>query len=102
MKKIEGSTLDLSTIAVFSLDKYQLKNIGWKLFFFAVQNIENRKRFTEVLPPLYQTNPFAYSCNFTFHTSYKNGMIGHGGNVVEMLTNTILWKLFRNLFCINL
>ena len=28
MKKIEGSTLDLSTKAVFSLDKYQLKNMG--------------------------------------------------------------------------
>ena len=26
MKKIVGSTLDLSTKAVFSLDKYQLKN----------------------------------------------------------------------------
>ena len=22
---------------------------------------------------------FAYSCSFTSHTSYKNGMIGHGG-----------------------
>ena len=28
MKKIVGSTLDLSTKAVFSLDKYQLKNMG--------------------------------------------------------------------------
>ena len=28
MKKIEGSTLDSSTEAVFSLDKYQLKNMG--------------------------------------------------------------------------
>ena len=27
MKKIVGSTLDLSTKAVFSLDKYQLKNM---------------------------------------------------------------------------
>ena len=33
MKKIVGSTLDLSTKAAFSLDKYQLKNIGWKLRF---------------------------------------------------------------------
>ena len=33
MKKIKGSTLDLSTKAVFSLDKYQLKNMGWKLRF---------------------------------------------------------------------
>ena len=28
IKKIVGSTLDLSTKAVFSLDKYQLKNMG--------------------------------------------------------------------------
>ena len=28
LKKIVGSTLDLSTKAVFSLDKYQLKNMG--------------------------------------------------------------------------
>ena len=49
---------------------------------FAIQHIENRKRFTEVLPPpppRDQTNPFAYSCSLTFHTSYKNGMIGHVG-----------------------
>ena len=85
MKKIVGSTLDLTVKAVFSLDKYQLKNIGWKLN-FAIQHIENRKSITEVIPPLPppppprdQTNPFAYSCSFTFHTSYKNGMIGHGG-----------------------
>ena len=54
MKKIVGLTLDLSTKAVFLLDKYQLKIMD-------------------------QTNPLAYSCSFTFHTSYKNGMIGHGG-----------------------
>ena len=61
---------------------------------FAIQHIENRKRFTEVLSPRDQTNPFAYSCSFTFNTSYKNGMIGHGGGggggVVEMLKNTLL------------
>ena len=94
MKKIVGLTLDLSTKAVFSLDKYQLKNMGWKLF-FCYSTYKNRKRFTEVLPPTPppprdQTNPFAYSCSFTFYTSYKNGMIGHGGNVVEMLKNTLL------------
>ena len=41
--------------------------------------MENRKGFTEVLSPRDQTNPFAHCCSFTFHTSYKNGMIGHGG-----------------------
>ena len=85
MKKIVGSTLDLYTKAVFSLDKYQLK-IWVENSAFAIQHIENRKRFTEVPSPppppsphRDQTNPFAYSCSFTFHTSYKNGMIGHGG-----------------------
>ena len=78
MKKIAASTLDLSSKAVFSLDQYQLK-IWVENCVFAIQHIENRKSFTEVLSPRDQTNPFAYSCNFTFHTSYKNGMIGHGG-----------------------
>ena len=45
--------------------------------------------------PRDQTNPFAYSCSFTFHTSYKNGMFGHGGgggggNAVKILKNTLL------------
>ena len=57
---------------------------------FAIQHIENRKRFTEVLSPRDQTNPLAYSCSFTFHTSYKNGMIGHWGNAVETRKNTLL------------
>ena len=33
MKKIVGSTLDLSTEADFSLDKYQLKKYGLKTLF---------------------------------------------------------------------
>ena len=33
MKKKVGSTLDLSIKAAFSLDKYQLKNMGWNLCF---------------------------------------------------------------------
>ena len=89
MKKIVGSTLDLSTEAVFSLDKYQLKNVVENSV-FAIQHIENRKSFTEVLSPPHprdQTNPFAYSCTFTFHTTYKNGMIGHGGRGGERCQN---------------
>ena len=38
---------------------------------FAIQHIENRNSFTELLSPRDQTNPFAYCCSFTFHTSYK-------------------------------
>ena len=64
-------------------EKFHRKKILWvENSVFAIQHIEYRKRFTEVLslpPPCYQTNPFAYSCSFTFRTSYKNGMIGHGG-----------------------
>ena len=80
MKKIEGSTLNLSTKAVFSLDKYQLKNMGWKLCFCYSTNRKKENVLPKCFPPpLDQTNPFAYSCSFIFHTSYKNGMIGHGG-----------------------
>ena len=50
LKKIVGSTLDISSKAVFPLDKYQLKK--WvENSVFAIQHIENRKRFTEVLSP---------------------------------------------------
>ena len=86
MKKIAGSTLDLSTKAAF-----HWTSTTWKIWVensvFAIKHIENRKRFTEVLPTPArgQTNPFAYSCSFTFHTSYKNGMIGRRGDDVEML-----------------
>ena len=36
-----------------------------------IQHIENRKSFTEVLPPPHrgQINHFAYTCALTFHTS---------------------------------
>ena len=94
MKKIVGSTLDLSAKAVFLLDKYPLKNMGLKLC-FAIQHIENRKRFTEVLSPRDQTNPFAYSCSFTFHTSYKNGMIGHrwgGGGTLSKCAKMLYYE----------
>ena len=94
MKKILGSTLDLSTKAVFPLDKYQLKNMGWKLCFCYLTYRKSKMFYWSAPPPppppRDQTNPFVFSCSFTFHTSYKNGMIGHGGNVVEMLKNTLL------------
>ena len=44
MKEIVGSTLSLSTKAVFSLDKYQLK-IWVENSVFAIQHIENKKLF---------------------------------------------------------
>ena len=88
MKKIVGSTLDLSTKAVFSLDKVQLKKIWVENSVFAIQHIENRKRFSEVLSSRDQTNPFAYSCSFRFHTSYKNSN-GGWGERCQMLKNTL-------------
>ena len=89
MKRKVGSTLELSAKVFFSLDKYRLK-IWIENSVFAIQHIENRKSFTEVLSPRDQTNHFAYSCTFSFHTTYKDGMIGHGGNDVKMLKNKIL------------
>ena len=77
MKKILILTLVLYPQVFFALDKYLLK-IWVKNTVFAIQNIGNRKSFTEVLSPRDHTNPFAYSCDFTFNTSYKKGMIGHG------------------------
>ena len=93
MKKIVILTLELYTQMFFALDKYLLK-IWVENTVFAIQHIGNRKSFTEVLSPRDQTNPFAYRCGFTFSTSYKNGMIGHGGggggNDVKMLKNNLL------------
>ena len=90
MKKIVGLTLDLSTKPVFSLDKYQLKNMGWNSV-FAIQHIENRKRITEVLPPPRdQIIPFAYSCSFTFYTLYRNG--GGGGGTLSKCSKTLYYK----------
>ena len=76
----------------FLIGQVPIEKYGLKTLFFGIQPIENRKLFTEVLSPCDQTNHFAYSFSFTFHTSYKNGMIGHegGGNVVEMLKSTLL------------
>ena len=66
------------------IEKYGLKTMFLLFNIYKKENVL-LKCFP---PPPDQTNPFAYSCSFTFHTSYKNGMIGHGGNVVEMLKNT--------------
>ena len=99
IKRNVGSTLELSEKVFFSLDKYQVK-YRVETSVFAIQHIENRKSFTEVLPPPHhQTIPFAYSCSFTFHTTYKNVMIGHGGggDVVKMLKN----KYHKNLLGTN-
>ena len=96
MKKIVGSTLELSSKVFFSLDKYQLK-IWIENTVFAIQHIGNRKSLLKWFPPRDQTIPLAYSGSFTFHTSYKDGMYGHaggrgrGGDAVKML-KTICYK----------
>ena len=88
-------------VVYFSLDKYQLKKIWVENSVFAIQHIDNRKSVTEVpipSPPLDQTNSFAYSCSFTFNTSYKNCMIGQGGNAVKMLKNNLLKTFLELIF----
>ena len=78
MKNIVGSALELLTAKeLFSLDKYQLK-IWIENTVIAIQHIGNRKKvLLKHFSPCNQTNYFAYSCNFTIHTSYKHGMIGN-------------------------
>ena len=97
MKKIVGSTLVLSAKVFFSLDKYQLKKIWVENTDFAIQQMGNRKSFTEVLSPRDQTIPFAYSCSFTFHTSYKNGVIGHGGERCQNAQKQLIIKTYSEL-----
>ena len=39
-------------------------------------------------PPIDQANRFAYSCSFTLHTPYTNGMLDKwGGGNVKILKN---------------
>ena len=70
------------------IEKYELKTL---FLLFNTQKIEFF--FTEVLPPppREQTNPFANSCGLTFHTSYKNGMIGHGGGGTQSKCSKTLY-----------
>ena len=66
---------------IFSMDKYLL-NIWVENTVVAIQHIGKFKKVLLKCPPPTtrgQTNPFAYSCGFIFNTSYKNGIIGHGG-----------------------
>ena len=75
------------------IEKYGLKTL---FLLFNIQKIENVLLKCSP-PPRDQTNPLAYSCSFTFHTSYKNGMIGHGGkrcrNAQKHYFIKTYWKL---------
>ena len=61
---------------VFLIGQVLIKKYGLKTLFLLFKTYKLEKVLP---PPRDQTNPFAYSCVFKFHTSYKNGMIGHGG-----------------------
>ena len=78
--------------SVFLIGQVLIKKIWVENSVFAIQHIDNRKGVTEVPtpPPHDQTNPFAYSCSFTFNTSDKNCMIGQGGSAVKILKNNLL------------
>ena len=67
----------------FLVGKVPIEKIWVENSVFAIQDIENRKSFTE-----------AYSCSFTFHTSYKNGMIGHGGGTQSKCSKHFSIKTF--------
>ena len=75
------------------IEKYGLKTL---FLLFNIKKIENV--LLKCFPHRDQTNPFAYSCSLTFHTSYKNGMNGHGGDAVEMLKNTYYKNLLETYF----
>ena len=57
-------------------DKYRLK-ILVVISVSTIQHNGNRKKvLLGCFPPIDQANPFACSCSFILHTSYKNGMPG--------------------------
>ena len=59
------------------MEKYGLKTL---FLLFNIKKIENV--LLKCLPP----------CSFTFHTSYKNGMIGHGGGTLSKCSKTLYYK----------
>ena len=71
------------------IEKYGLKT---PVLLFNVEKIE--KVLLRCFPPRDQTNPFAYSCSFTLHTSYKNGMFGHGGERCQNAQKHFIVKTF--------
>ena len=43
-------------------------------------------------PPIDQANPFAYSCSFALHTTYKMTCLNKVGKAVKMLNKQIIVK----------
>ena len=91
MKKIIILNLELHAQVFFALDEYLLK-IWVENTVFAIQHIGNRKRFTEVLPPPPVTKLILY-----LNTSYKNGMIGHGGERCQNAQKQFIIKTYQEL-----
>ena len=58
---------------------------------FAIQHIRN-----EVLSPSDQTYPFAYSCSFKLHTTYKNSKIGQRGEGCQNTQDQLIIKAHAN------
>ena len=67
----------------FLLEQVPIEKYGLETLFllFNIEKIEKvlQKCLPPPPPPRDKTDPFAYSCSFTLHNLYKNGMIGHGG-----------------------
>ena len=92
MEKVLGSPLELSATILFTFDKYPLK-IWVENSVSAIQHIGNRKRLWGASPPPPdQAYPFAYSCSFTLHTSYKNVMLDQRGEGCQNAQRQIIIK----------
>ena len=93
-ERIVGAALELSTKMLFSLDEYRFRNMGLKLC-FAIQR-RGIEKFLSAFPRN-QANLFVYSCSFTLHTTYINGMIAHGmgmGKGCHNAHQTIYYKAY--------
>ena len=71
------------------MDKYSL-NIWVKISASAIQHLGEKKVLGAF--PTDQAKTFAYSCSYTIHTSYKNGMLGQKGGGCQNAQKQIYYK----------
>ena len=83
--------------SIFLIGQVPFQKYGLKTLFLLFNIYKIEKVLLKCFPPpppVTKTNPFAHCCSFTFHTSYKNGMIGHGGERCQNAQKQFIIKTY--------